>query len=153
MRPVPLKMTGLFSFQMTTTAPQLHSDTYKLRLNGSIKVRHKALNDVLDIFQETIWICFAQEPRDNWGNSTDEEEEHKSWKKLLVQLFKSGVQHIRLRHMFVSEEKKKNEKERKRTNRFVLWKTEDQVQSHLRSSLKIGCKLGQRSVPHWSITS
>jgi len=78
MRPVPLKITGLFSFQMITTTPQLHSNTYKLGLNSSEKVRHKAINDVLDIFQEAIWICFAQEPRDDWSDSTDEEEEHKS---------------------------------------------------------------------------
>ena len=78
MRPVPLKITGLFSCQMATTTPQLHSNTYKLRLNNSTKIHYKAISDVLDIFQEAIWICFAQEPWDDWGDSTDEEEEHKS---------------------------------------------------------------------------
>ena len=151
MRPVPLKITGLFYFPFRWQ-PQLHSNTYKLGLNSSTKVRHTAINDVLDIFQEAIWICFAQEPRDDWGDSTDEEEEHKSWKKLLVQLFMLDVQHIRLRHRFGLEEKK-NEKKRKRTNKFVLWKTGDQVQSHLGSSLKIACIPSQRNIPHWSIIS
>jgi len=66
---------------MTPTISFWHLQTRIEQFNRGVQL--KEIIDVLDIFQEAVWVLFAQEPRDGWRDSTNEEEEHKGWKNFL----------------------------------------------------------------------
>ena len=55
----------------------VEDDRKTARINHERGASDEGLAISLDVLEDTIWIPFAQSPRDDWSDSTDKEEENK----------------------------------------------------------------------------